>query len=619
MTNHIEQLSAKLEELDKRLKALSTTQNISIAVMNMRDYIHETKTFLSDLLSAYQNHISTSNNYSQQIENLQTQLNQISQKIDSILSAENFDPNQITADIETLQQSFATLSAESADAIQNLQNQISQSSENITNLSTALNQTSATANQNQADIADLTTQTANLKTTQTNLSTTQTNLTATVTNLNSRLTSAEQEITALNGGVDLTELSEKVTAIENGDIAINYYSFNKDNYMLTPADKNLYTKINNFSCNKECSLQYYDLTYESNGDGILTIELYNNDKVVNIYSINLALNPSQCRINYEYIPQFKGQTSYLKLTSTVDIKYISLTFGLHGKNTFIYETCPNVCAYSFNGKIYVTQLFDGYAKFGKFDSPEEFDLNALSQEIDYSGDENYGGYIRGIYMPIPICNSSTSTITDFYEILALDTNADKRFYKVITQPENSTVSNKNVTKYGNGLISVASNVNVKGVAMLNGMPAEFSAFALSSIKSYTNLENFGEWLCCFSVDRSNAQVGTKGMLPSTNVKNIALNEDGYFYYLYNGTSGINLKLGKGTYARGYVQTDSTINVYITNNKNVYKYNIKRNSSPICDGYTIINDCDVIYELCNDKVLKHVVSNDTWCIEYVPFL
>ena len=91
--------------------------------------------------------------------------------------------------------------------------------------------------------------------------------------------------------------------------------------------------------------------------------------------------------------------------------------------------------------------------------------------------------------------------------------------------------------------------------------------------------------------------------------------DGNIYFL-KGFSSTPLKLGAGNFATGYVQTDGSINIYVSDNYNTTKYNLVLNS--ITEKFEInststISDKDAIYEMYDGYYLIHSVTTPSWSV------
>lgn len=614
MDNEIQKLSTKLEELKKRLKAINTSQNILSKLITIQDYFDQIQGYLNDLNNAFNNHIISCDEHDQLIKELQEQINSINLKLESLPNIEDYNIEQMSADIENLKQNITDITAEisafkgnSNSTIETIDNKLTEFNQNLEELITKVNT-------NTSDISSLKTTTQNLSTTQTNLTATQTTLTNNINSIDRRLTNAEKELSAVTGSIDLTELNERVNAIENGDVAINYYSFKNYNYGFTPADKIMYTQEYYFSSEKVCSYQCFDLSYTSQGVGFIQVEIYNNKEVIKAIEIDLSKYPTNYRIHYDYIPKYKGQSAMLKLTTSTDITYNSMIFSVYGKKVQMYNH-NNLYVYGFNNNLYINKVDGNVVKYGKFSSVEEIDLDNLPFEQSLEADGDASGYHTKLFIPYPIKeNLYFSGVCD----ASLNEAINNYIYtNVLTQSETGIIMpNATVERYASTPTNIGRTAYLQGVVIKDGCLYYYTTTSSNSLKAFTLRTNdfSGEWLYAIGVDKINGKTGDRAYYyDETPI--IGLYEDGNFYFFYSTRYASYIKIGKGTYATAYSQTAYKHNIYIFNNNSIDKYSVNiTSSSSTCSYLETIPDCDCVYELLDGNILKHTISTNEWLIQ-----
>ena len=99
----IKDLQSELDELEKRIKAISTAQTTMSQLMAITEYFDNVQTYLSDLNETYDSHIAESETYSTQIQNLQEQVNALADRVSALegSSASTFSVMRISEEGET--------------------------------------------------------------------------------------------------------------------------------------------------------------------------------------------------------------------------------------------------------------------------------------------------------------------------------------------------------------------------------------------------------------------------------------------------------------------------------------------------------------------------------------
>ena len=173
---NIEELNATIEELEKRIKAISSAGATLAQIIAVRDSLEQVKVCLNNLTTAIKD---------EEDDASVAQLTALEQRV---TTAET--------DITTLQTDLTSTQDD---------------------LETVWNNLASTNNV----VGEHTTTLTNLQTAQTNLQTTQTNQASTITtnttdisNLKTRMTTAENNISTLTGGVDVSAIDERLNEVE---------------------------------------------------------------------------------------------------------------------------------------------------------------------------------------------------------------------------------------------------------------------------------------------------------------------------------------------------------------------------------------------------------------------
>lgn len=219
----IEQLNTLLEELEKRIRNISTAQSTFAQINNICTYIANVQDYLKELNIAFDDHVQNCQDYTDDISSLQNQINEISASLEELISNdETF--NALKTSFDDLKSQFETFIGSSSTTAENLENDISllqttlaSTEEDLQSLQSDLSDTNKT-------IGEHTTTITNLQTTQTNLQTTQSSQASTINSLNTRLANCENNVNSLSGGVDISDYEARLTALENSLSATYYQS-----------------------------------------------------------------------------------------------------------------------------------------------------------------------------------------------------------------------------------------------------------------------------------------------------------------------------------------------------------------------------------------------------------
>lgn len=183
MKKDLTKLTQDLEELEKRIKAISTSYTTLAQIIAVRDSLDQLKTCFNELTTAIK---------------------------------EDDDD----ASLEQLNALSTRVTVCETDILA-LQTDLSSTQEDLTNLQTDLSSTNTTVGEHSTTITNLQATQTSLQSAQTNMQTTISNQTNTlsthttdITSLKSRMTTAEANIGALTNGIDVGTLEDRITALE---------------------------------------------------------------------------------------------------------------------------------------------------------------------------------------------------------------------------------------------------------------------------------------------------------------------------------------------------------------------------------------------------------------------
>lgn len=568
MNSTIENFTQKLEELKKRLKAISTSQNVLSKLNALQDYFSQIQDYLNAINTSFSEHITESEDYSTSINTLQTQLEEIQQQIQNLPNLNDFNLPQMQADIATLQNDLSTLKGTSNSSISNLEAQIATIQADISTITAQISTLQSNISKNSSDISTLKSTTQNHSTTLTNLTSTQNTLTNTVNNINNRLSSAESELSAITGGIDLTELDARVddlekmsptlTLVDSKKIIINKTYNNVSDYLLrnimfggSPNGK-LYARVK--------------IEYSSSTNLKHTFGINVNGNYASSETINTNNYPSEYQTDIFYNCFDNSVVFALKLTTVNQIKIKSIKIDIFCKNANYIEYDPEIYVSCFNNEIYITKKTDNSYKFGKF-TPENVSITEFPYEIIYDFNDKIN---RLFYVP------KTTGENDVYQsyedsIVTYDSDSIIRRYTNIDE----TMSNLS--------LQVQETYNY---FYSNPVPSYFDDFSHMFVRVDTiyfqrifnststiflgsnGLVKNDKWTFCAPIINNYQTLGSTHKNLNT-IDGVCLNVDGYFYYLKHSKQV--LKLGRGIYASAYLQQDGTINAYITNENKITCY------------------------------------------------
>lgn len=630
-TNKLQALEAEntklqqlIQELEKRLSAISNAQTAQSQLFAIRDYFDELEAYLNALNNMYETHMLSFENYSTQISILQDQMDTISTKINAMPNWEELNINEINYKIENLslnvadaldqldaiqQSSDVSISSLSND-IQALQTEISYIQEDIDSAITEINSINSNLGAMQTTIT-------NLNSTQNSLNSAQNSLSGTLTGIESRLTTTENNISTLTGGIDVGEIDSRIIALENAPKVTTMVAKNKyPMFLNVPANETYYSLFYYYKTDSaDCVCQNFNIKYTSTGSGTLGINLLQNNDIVKQFSINLEEHPNECEIEFYYYTTDKYQSFQFSFTPSTEISFNELEATIIGANVQLYETDKELKASCYNNYIYITRYDDNKIKCARFS------INDLSIEPSALTERsNWVLNSTRCAMYGPRVSSSSDLITHAEDYVVLECAKTNKMYCGEIDAQTLTFEDLDAAKdpinYSGVVTMTPHLLGQISVIHENSPGYKNAASSLIQIKTYANLSDFksGKWFFNTVVEDNNYVLGNTVKATAT-IKTLAVYEDGYMYIILNNPVTGVTKIGKGgKYATGYYQSDGTINVYINhyNSTDVYNITIADDGSATPTFIETIQNCDCVYEILGNQKILH--KNGEWIIE-----
>lgn len=609
MNSTVEKFNQKIEELKKRLKAISTSQNVLSKLNALEDYFKQIQDYLNSINTSFSDHITQSEDYSENIATLQSQIAEVQQQIQNLPDLEDLNLTQMQADISTLQNDLSTLKGSSNSSISNLESQIATIQADISTITAQIPTLQSNISKNSSDISTLKTTTQNHSTTLTNLTSSQNTLSSTVSNINNRLTSAESELSAITGGIDLTELDARVeeletlyptlTLVDTETITINKTFTNVSNYTLksiafrASPQGTTYTRIK-VTYDSQASLSHKFEFRQSAGASL--VKTVSTNEYPNSYTAEIF---STC---YDYINVF---STILSTSNTIKIKTITIDFFC--KNSLSIEYDPEIYACCFNNEIYITKKTENSFKFGKFNS-ENLSITDFPYEMPFDFNNKIN---RLFYMPKTTGTNGTFESVDDCLITEETTGAYKRYINIDQSLQNLTQDGSRSADNTYRCFIPAFLNDTAQIFISGGLIKFMRPFVSVGTTSLSGSQGVAvdKWSLCVPV-LNNYQTLGSAYYEYASVCAVALNCNGYFYFLNKNKKPI--KIAKGEHATAYKQQDGTINVYIKSGNQVNQYVITIDEN---DNATVIYKTFImalqVYELIDGIQIQRRSSD--WVI------
>lgn len=577
MSKSITELTTYIEELEKRIHAISLSQSTLTQVIAIRDCITEIKAYLSELNTT--------------LDNMEESAS------DAELEALKSRVDVCEEDISLLQTTLAS----TEDDLQTLQSDLS-----------ATNQT----------IGEHTTTITNLQTTQTNLQTTQSSQASTINSLNTRLATCENNVSALTGGVDISNFETRLQNLESINNLFQSYSQKRFNlHNATPSNYTLYTRTFEYVCKPNKMLyQELKLSYASSNTGTLIIDVYeDNTATGETYTIDLSHNPTDYTIMRQLCPTYQTNNLMLKCVASDAITYKYFDVKMHGEEVFIFEGNQDLKVVTFNNLTYITRYYDDHIAYGKFATTDVIDIDNLPNTHPYNDTLGWHQYI--IYGPYPYTESPWEVFGEARDDSIMRISGDNNnFYASYLENNDDDKTDYHMIMPNCGFANEIS----LGYYVYNYFPMIFEhsiALKCSELVDtkttflHVHVNTVSEWLHVVMI-KNNYCVQSDTPIIGMYCRVLALGDDGWWYYLWKTSklAQYAYRICKGgNYLTAYNQSDGTVNIYVSFNNYVEKYNIivpKTTETPIYELVQTIQNCTCVYELLNGSTI-YKTTNGEW--------
>ena len=612
----ITQLQAEINELEKRIKAISTAQSSLTQLMAIGEYFEQVQKYLVELNSAYNNHTIQSEEFSTQILNLQQQVNEISERVDNISLGGDYNLEEMQANISTILQDLETLKGNSQTTLEQIDESLESLQTDHQNMQDDININTTNISTNMQDIANLKTSVTNITATQNSLTTSQSNLNSSVTNINSRLTKVEANVDTLTGGVDVAYLDERISNLEaiNGQIV----AFENYNYGFTPNNV-FYTRYYYYLVPYNTNIHHvFDLDYLCESKmGTMTASIYVNDVLEYTKIIDLSNFSNGYKFDFPFKNKYKTNKLKLKFSSTSNVLFNSMTMILTGNNISIIKYDYDLSVNVFNGYIYITKHLPNGIKFGKFLPSDTIDLDNLPNELVNYDNEYCYSYM--CYIPFPNGNFTSENYFTFDDAIIKETNDN---YKVIDYyPKQSTRPSTNLytssKSSGNMCIGYYSKMLI--ICVDKDKPVYNKLDFESPLTDFPYLNQKIQKCCTYAthIDCNYKYFEDKILEECTDL--IAKYDDGNIYYCDATYKNVYyVPIQQGDCATAYRQPNGEINVYVCKNNSINKYKLIKNELSQYESHfvTTLTNCDVVYETLDNQIIKH--TSNGWRVDTLVY-
>ena len=599
MKETIPALRAELEELEKRIKAISSSQTYLSASVAIKEYFEKVNNYLTTLLSEFINHSEDCQTTKTDIENIKKQIVTINETLLNIPSSENFDFNQMLQNIETLLQDVEILKI---NASANHEQVIS----DISTIQTDINYINENIDSIYAENAQINQHIGNLQSSLTNLNTLTNNLSTTQNNLSARLTKAENNISTLTNGVDVSGLDSRIANLEYKNMGTSYM-FSDFDYGFTQNGGTLITREYSFSVAKgSCLKQIFTLCYTSNQTGTLTIEILDENQVVKTKTIDLAQNPTTASICHKVVSATYTHNIRIKITTDQTYTFNGLTIELVGNNIIHHSYEHNFYSICHNNEIFVTKISNGEITYGIFAENDTIDPENLPNTITLA-DNKCQNYLSCQVVPKMYCFAG---LQDAGVCVVKEGTDGYHYGTIIVQSQDTTLPDFKQPAVSSGYLVSGQYNGIRCFGIKNDTPHFYNIDIANSQNQFIPPTE-SAWIRICPIYFNQKYTGDD-YFSLNNTKCIALAPDGNFYYFCKKEPATIYQIAKGENATAYMQTDESMYVYVTNNNKLDKYHVGNSSAKFAVTHIkTYLDTDRIYETYNNKYFRHIVSSNTW--------
>lgn len=616
----IEQLNTLLEELEKRIRTISTAQKTLNQINEILAYIQSVQDYLQELQTTFDNHVQECDDYSTDISNLQTQIDTINQTINN-LSTDNETTNQLKTSLSELQTKVDEFIGNSSTTAESLENDISTLQTDLGSCQDDITDIESEISAINSSIGEQNTTITNLQTTQTNLQTTQSSQASTINNINSRLTTAENNISTLTGGVDVSEIDNRITVLEHNFGASALYKCESD-LSLNNNSKLFNSKIFHFNCSTDAeifitaNLKFkVNATISSTSDFNLVI----NSNTIFTKKFKITEDMTSYSLKCMYKPEYVSNALKVYILTTADITFDEVELTIYGQNVKLRDYQQEISVHCFNGEIYLTRHYENYIKYGKFLPTDTINLNSLPTKRLANNDD--GSFTWQCFMPY-VKASTVDGVTKFIDYTDAIGGVDTRGYNsVINLLDNEITISEDIKK----ALSLNNVEPIIGhffqhfvLSIYNDRPGALPLYSGYTYYFMPDSYALGKYTYISPARDNYRCIGDESLKP-WKVSYVCQLNDGYICFVVGLNANVKqAKICKGEKATAYKQTDGSYNVYITVGNNTLVYNLIFTESTGQFDFSLvktIENCICVYEILGNKILKCDKSK-TWSIEEI---
>lgn len=599
MSKTITDLNAEIEELEKRIKAISTSHSTLAQIIAVRDSLDQVKICLNDLNNTLVNNEDDAS--ASELTALETKVGAIEE---NIVTIEN-DISALQTEVAIVQDDITDISSE----ISTINSSIGEQSTSITNLQSA--QTSLQATQTNLQ-ASLSSQASQISTNTTNISSHDSKIIAnqfSINSLKTRVTTCEENISTLTSGVDVAEIDTRLNKVEKNSGQVVAYE--KYNYSFTLSTNVFHTRLYYYITPPKTNILHrFNISYSVNSPtGDMTIQAYINQDLVETKTITLSSYANGYQFEFLHTSNYYANNIKLVLSFTDSITFGDMLYVIHGANVKIVKYDDTLSALTFNNYTYITVREPDKIKYGKFGPTDEIDLNNLPNELS-NVDTDYC-YKWMCFAPYGHSKGFDPEFDAFYDVVIREATNGLHYTDTVPKSVPRVTYNLSDTELVCGDICPLNFTKNIRVCAFKDLPVydrlDFDA-PLSTVTSIQN-QISGSWLFATHICDNNRYYGQETKTLSQ-ITFIAKHENGYMYYIHSKSNYI-LKIAKGEFATAYYQPNGNINVYINKEDNTTeKYVLSLNETTgqfEANIATTITDCLKVFEMLNNRIAKKTSS------------
>lgn len=633
VSSTILELQSQIEELEKRIKAISNAQTLHQQLSALQTYfdsiqdcLSEMNTTLDGVLLKNSEQDASLTSITNSIASINSQLSSLSQSGAGESGGSDFDSSQIEADITSLSQSLQSLSTEISNLKNGSTTNLSAIETDIDALQTDLGYAEDAIEQNASDISTINstigeqqTVITNLQTTQTNLSTSQSSLSSTVSGINSRLSTVESNISNLSGGVDFSDYQNRLDLLEKSAPAPYGYGYQRF-VLLTSSDRYLVTPEIFIGNNLNGMMNVVaNFNYTSNASGTLTLTAYLNGEQAESINIDLSKYPNGYCWDYSYLPTAFLQRLKFTLQTSATVTYSELKIRAYasGANLLSYHKDLEIrCA---GGKILAITRDNNGIKYKFYNPGDNIRSTAISTRIyNYDNDNKY------TFMSVePYAYVENGVIKDHaFGIIKVNTAGVKTIEPIVEK--NSEYSFFDKTTITMNSFCMLDGMNYPDPYFLlinNNNPGYQRLIYNSTTGTFTGLSGSlpGNWLYIVPIRNNNLDVNST-VRAEANMMAVGLYQDGYMYAIFKAQNGYGVKLAKGTFATAYEELDGSINVYVSDYYKTTKFKLVMGSNNKYEISTTQNvpNVNCVYETYNNHIFAYYPKSKSWSSDTLTY-